>query len=545
MPKAEIHAQWGKHFTGEHSNTSGTSLIQQLNGSLRDIVVFALGTNDHGNLSESDFNNVINALSGHTVVFMTFYTDDDLDWSYENSLVRQAASTHSNVKIADWAAAASSNPAKYIDPEDPWHPSIHDGTLLFAKTVYEAIDCKGGSNDSCVAPSVEGGTAEEKIWNLLTQFLTDEQAAGVMGNMFAESGFNPVIHNQGAYSSSWPYDIENGTGKSYAIGLIQWTKGRRTDMLASIDSKYRNYFFHPEKYNKMDGNQFLAAVGEEVFDYLISREIEFLKMEVTTGSSYLRWYNGSYSSAADQATGFNRIVEVSGDTAGTRETAAGDYYKLYGGTSGSITACRTSSDAEDIDEDIDANIEEGGLTYEQALQFVKLYGANRNGSSQAATGDTLWNMCNGGGSNCVTFSAFFVNKFTSRNNTTGNGSRFAANIGVRPTKTLEIFSVFSSDGGDKNCTNAKGEPISCGHTGVVLGYHDGKWIVAHASCSRQSKGTGDGTKSGSGSAFVVEESSSNPEQWSYPGSKYSNYYFANLKGDTNVNAISEYLKNGV
>ncbi|MCR5572165.1 MAG: hypothetical protein K6F57_00095 [Candidatus Saccharibacteria bacterium] len=52
------------------------------------------------------------------------------------------------------------------------------------------------------------------------------------------------------------------------------------------------------------------------------------------------------------------------------------------------------------------------------------YGANKNDSSRKAVG-SLWDFCNGGGSNCVTFSAFFMFKFTNitSRGATGNGDQ--------------------------------------------------------------------------------------------------------------------------
>ncbi len=78
---------------------------------------------------------------------------------------------------------------------------------------------------SCGAPSTEGGVASlvgntnaEKVWNFLRtqKGLTNEQTAGVMGNIQAESGFNPGIE-----------EISGGGG----YGIAQWTGGRRTALV--------------------------------------------------------------------------------------------------------------------------------------------------------------------------------------------------------------------------------------------------------------------------------------------------------------------------
>ncbi len=67
--------------------------------------------------------------------------------------------------------------------------------------------------------SLRGNTIQERVWNFLRdKGLTNEQAAGVMGNIQAESGFDPNV-------------IEKGSGVGY--GIVQWSKGRRTALEAA------------------------------------------------------------------------------------------------------------------------------------------------------------------------------------------------------------------------------------------------------------------------------------------------------------------------
>lgn len=68
-----------------------------------------------------------------------------------------------------------------------------------------------------------GGTPEEKVWwALIDAGYSKEATAGVMGNIYAESGFNASI-------------IEGGTGIGF--GLCQWSFGRRTQLEAYAASK--------------------------------------------------------------------------------------------------------------------------------------------------------------------------------------------------------------------------------------------------------------------------------------------------------------------
>lgn len=68
--------------------------------------------------------------------------------------------------------------------------------------------------------SLSGSDVEEKIWNYLTgKGLSGMQAAGVMGNMQAESGFIPTSHQNVG-------DVWN-SNTAEAWGLAQWDGGRR------------------------------------------------------------------------------------------------------------------------------------------------------------------------------------------------------------------------------------------------------------------------------------------------------------------------------
>ena len=183
---------------------------------------------------------------------------------------------------------------------------------------------------------------------------------------------------------------------------------------------------------------------------------------------------------------------------------------------------------------------EEGLTIEQAKTFMMNYGTNKNNSSKNTVG-ALWDFCNGGGSNCVTFSAFFMYKFTNitPNGATGNGDEVVnvlrsrsdvdATYGTEP----KVYAILST-------------PPQ--HTAVVLGHHDGKWIIGHASCSYSGIGTGnggngnlEGDNKGGGSGFIAIEESDNPADWQWVNDGVSFAYPAQVHTDK----IEEYLENGV
>ena len=179
--------------------------------------------------------------------------------------------------------------------------------------------------------------------------------------------------------------------------------------------------------------------------------------------------------------------------------------------------------------------EEDGLTLEQATQFMINYGANKNNTSFNAVGDDQWYIdCNGnsralreGGSNCVTFSAFYANKFTSMRYGGGHGYAWVDNANGKLKRGTEprVWAVFSWISGE------------FGHTGVILGKHDGEWIVGHASCSSYGHGAGNGEKD-VGAGFVLHSSDLRTALLGVDAHIYA------YPDEVDFDAISEFIETG-
>ena len=149
-----------------------------------------------------------------------------------------------------------------------------------------------------------GNTITEQVWNYLrTSGFTETQTAAVMGNIYAESGFDPNV-------------IENGNG--IGIGLCQWSYGRRTAL-----------------------ENFAATKGKPASD--LGVQCEYLVTELTPSSFNDYYMNNSYnvwygSRSIDEATaafmwGWERPAEWAGNSSlPKRQTAANEYYAMYHGT---------------------------------------------------------------------------------------------------------------------------------------------------------------------------------------------------------------------
>jgi|GEM_PF-1702415 len=152
---------------------------------------------------------------------------------------------------------------------------------------------------------------------------------------------------------------------------------------------------------------------------------------------------------------------------------------------------------------------EGGMTENLARTFMMRYGENVRDDSVTAMNASPFGTpsdgCIGGAlSNCVSFSAFFMNKFSDTLHRGGNGADVVANLdaaGVPTGSEPRVYSVFSWDNGEY------------GHTGVVLGIHGDIIIVGHASCSGRGTGAGDGTSGGGGAGFILIGRADDPYVW--------------------------------
>ena len=157
-------------------------------------------------------------------------------------------------------------------------------------------DCESGGNTTGRA-TINGATAAEKVWSGLTSLgFTDEQAAGIMGNMQHESrAFNPAQHEGSQYKKYWPMDLGSNKDKAYGLGLIQWSFGRRTNMYNYVKEQAPDllkFFNNPQTYSMkngniygMDGDGFIAVAGAEG-DNLFSLELSFLYDELKSHKSY-------------------------------------------------------------------------------------------------------------------------------------------------------------------------------------------------------------------------------------------------------------------
>jgi hypothetical protein len=212
--------------------------------------------------------------------------------------------------------------------------AVNEGRPLYLND--EDVSCSGITGGG----SLVGKENEEKIFRwLVAKGLTNVQAAGVVGNMAAESGFNPA-RNQG--------DVLG----AHAWGLAQWDFGRRDSLVKAVKANAVTAPLYDIKYGgatTIKTGYIPAGMTVAQNDALILLELNFLYQESTNrpvtatgfGDGPNEWAVLKKQTNVEDATVFwHNNFEVSSDSASevlaNRLPAAQDALKRYGGSASSV-----------------------------------------------------------------------------------------------------------------------------------------------------------------------------------------------------------------
>lgn len=279
------------------------------------------------------------------------------------------------------------------------------------------------------------------------------QMAAIMGNIQQESGFNP----------------NGGLGGSHQ-GIVQWDSGRwnsitnpKTDLnnqlnfiKTELDGAYKDSL--GEFWNASSPDDLSKAT------YAIARNYEV----AISGSSSTSWTNDT-----DATNGIQNWT----NRKGFAQSAYNDFGDLAGTGYNPGPSC--------------GGLVSGGMTLEKAQSFMSEYKNLEPKDWPSGTTETLYDIngtsCSGGSlANCVAFSQYFVNRYTTKKyvNTADGRGVVKDLIALGFTDgghTPKVYSIFSRSTG------------SYGHTGVVLGIDaaNNEMIIGQASCGET---LADGTK---------------------------------------------------
>jgi hypothetical protein len=208
---------------------------------------------------------------------------------------------------------------------------------------YKSGDLSGCiSSGSCQVggetSSLVGKYNKPKIWNYFTsnRGLSGAAAAGIMGNMKAESKFDPSAHQT---KDAW-HDLSNARYKG--VGLVQWDGGRRPKVIKYLKSRGVTNFTKPS-------------------DKMLAGELDYIWKEAT----------GSYKSTLKQ------LKSVSNTTGGAGQ-AAFIWHKGY-----------------ERSRDSKSQIQKGRVDPAKSI-FREFNGSSATGSAAPTAGGT--SGCAGGGS---------------------------------------------------------------------------------------------------------------------------------------------------
>lgn len=188
--------------------------------------VVALGTNTENNF-EQKVNDTIARLKalgqgGNPNIFWVNLYSQKNDYSGENEVLSRLSSSL-GYTVIDWKGEVTGNSGSYPFAGDGIH---HDGTGYNAKADFLVRSLGVSSIEEDGATVNSSGDNLSIIFSFfLGKKLTDFQAAGIMGNMHHESGYEPQraqgIFDRLVPASNW------SEAKGGGWGLVQWTPGSK------------------------------------------------------------------------------------------------------------------------------------------------------------------------------------------------------------------------------------------------------------------------------------------------------------------------------
>lgn len=318
------YVQSGKALTHDNGEDGGPGGVEILRGiasrnKLRPFLVFALGANEPW--TEQTLKDVLDLAGSSQVIIVTSrtinYTSSyHYDYAKENEMLLEKAKTEDNLSVGDWAS----------EVKDEWYAS--DG-MHYVDAGYDAYlqFIKDTLPKSC-SGSLCGDTAPQKYWSALTQHFGVAPAAGIMGNIDSEGGYNPV----GVESCTWlnPYDFDTNSwtngwpsfeyyrdndysqkGDPTGVGAFGIT-ATRSDYLNHINEvapDLMKYFSDPSTYSlggcsglpmngaETGGDALLALIGDMIRSQSDLSTLEFNDAVIRDGTYHER-VNGNDGSAS-------------------------------------------------------------------------------------------------------------------------------------------------------------------------------------------------------------------------------------------------------
>lgn len=514
--------------TGEiiTQHSSGSCEALSIDGdSLRDVVVWEIGANP-GGIDRASMEEVIGLIGDRKLFLVTPY-DNDSDLTNTIALLyRSLADEYDNVYLVDWNEKVKGTGDKYlVDGLDP----NSEGAQLLVDLIEEAIL----GSYSCM-PAVGSSEYQERLSNL-HDFSQNSgtwrySSRGIEGCKNSGTGEQAIVMNTGCglMSIYAAYYMFTGDGLNDESVFNEIADAAKADGYYSCAGATYGKF----------GNELEKVTGmtlEELYwgSYSDSRWEEIVN-ELKKGKKLLISATGTACSGSSIFAGCAHALlldhydeskdavflfdpdmneyraSTSGGSRATDNVRDGiyltrnqvrDYLKpdsafIISYYDDCYNVCVANSDG----------LVAGGMTYEQAVEFMKKYREEASFGKRGSYGSGYTNKtvigdgfvfdagCVGGAlNNCVAFSQWFVNNYTQIGPNFGSsaGSEYVDMLigggledGGQVPRAYAIFSEGCGTAPGANCVDSNGT-THYNHTGVILGIDLDKneVYIGEASCS--------------------------------------------------------------
>lgn len=351
----------------------------------------------------------------------------------------------------------------------------------------------GSTGTTCTVSTADGSNGDlnvdattekqaQAVYSVLKEWdMPDENIAGILGNWSQESGIDPTSVQGFPVSTYEMTDAKKSAAQttSNGIGLGQWTGARNTLLREYAKEKGQDWWSLELQLAFMADETGDNPGDVKVFNTLISES------QGSPGEA-AKFFHDEWERSADTGSMVEKRARNAEDWYGrmsgwTVDKSIADKIKDFFNGAGELVNGVVTAGGGGCGENEDSkggnvSLKDGGMSKEDAQALVDLY--NKEGDKYL---DDVFGPGGGPGScngnhamNCVSFSVYFVNKYTSfKDYPAGNGIDTAGTIasmtGKKLSDTPTAYSVASGPGSGP-----------AGHTFVVLGVEGDKVILGEA-----------------------------------------------------------------
>ncbi|ROR75968.1 hypothetical protein SAMN06295974_3697 [Plantibacter flavus] len=362
--------------------------------------------------------------------------------------------------------------------------ALKDGAIDCRPVATNALKAVDGSDTNVDATTLANA---KTVYSVLSAWgMPDANVAGILGNWDAESGVDPTSV-QNIFNAPQQMTDEKKTAAGdtdNGIGLGQWTFGRNQALRTYASGHAKDWWTLESQL----GFMISAAEGgnADIVKGMIAAA------HGTPGEAAL-YFHDEWERSADTPAMAARRAEKANKWMGMfsgwekNQSLADSILAQAGTTVGGANGSRAEAvRSECIGVGAAAlTMKEGGLSLDEATQLMALYRVEGDAFLKSRYGAGGPGDCGNGdkADNCVGFSTYFVNKFTTfqqyaRGDGIDTAGSMATMMGKPLTTTPTVYSVVSGP--------ASGPE---GHTFVVLGIEGDQAVIGEAMCGTDHAGT--------------------------------------------------------